>query len=233
MELHKKTPPTFHKKPSSSTHHAGSIAPEPVRRSPTPLQSPTPKPAKPLQERIRERHKDLDLINSIFDEDRHRDWEFDKGFRSGQKPKTTIELIPAATVAYMIDVLVTIMTSGFFIIAFAMIVGSPVRHLFDPIFDLKIPLVFFIEVYFGVYWLYAVTSRLMVGATFGETYCNLKLGTPTQRWSATYGLRVALRETLILATGVVLLPLWIFWRESDFMGSRLALEYFSTEKNNR
>lgn len=197
-------------------------APQPRTR-----QTPEPqRPSKPLTERIRERRKDIDLINSIFDEQRHRDWEFDKGFRSGQKPKSAKELIPAATLAFVIDSLFLVMVSGLFMIGFAVMVGAPVRHLFDPIFDIKSPLIFFLEIFAGCYWLYAVTLRLIAGATFGERYCNLKLGTPSQRWSASYGLRVALRETLIISTGILSIPLYCLMRESDPVGNFLKLEFY-------
>lgn len=61
--------------------------------------------------------------------------------------------------------------------------------------------------FFAVMQMYVLTSRCFFGATVGEWAFDLQMGTDEDRKKATYALRVIWRMILVLATGIVTLPL--------------------------
>lgn len=70
-------------------------------------------------------------------------------------------------------------------------------------------------VFFGVGFIYYVTQRMFVGFTLGEWAYEQRLGLPEEMKKPTYGLKVFGRQLLIMATGVVVIPLisWALGRD--------------------
>lgn len=65
------------------------------------------------------------------------------------------------------------------------------------------------------------------GATIGEWTCSLRLGQPWQRLQSGYILKVLLRTTLIMATGIVTLPLLSLLFKRDLAGDISGLKIYS------
>jgi hypothetical protein len=65
---------------------------------------------------------------------------------------------------------------------------------------------------------YKVTLRIFAGCTLGDWACHLRLGRMKDRCLRFYSLRVLCRAFLILATGVILLPLLSLISGQDLAG---------------
>jgi hypothetical protein len=77
-------------------------------------------------------------------------------------------------------------------------------------------------------WIYFVTTRLFLGASVGEWTCQVQLGTALQRaQKPKYLLKVVMRETLMVSTGLLLLPLLSLLIAKDFIGEVLDLKLYS------
>lgn len=78
-----------------------------------------------------------------------------------------------------------------------------------------------------VFWIYSVVSRTFAGCTVGEKTCDLRLGQPSQRLKADYAIKVAIRTTLSLLSGIVLLPLLSLLFKTDLAGKITGLRLIS------
>jgi uncharacterized RDD family membrane protein YckC len=72
-------------------------------------------------------------------------------------------------------------------------------------------------------WTYLVANRIFMGYTPGEWVFDQRLGLPQQLGTAGYSLKVAARSLLVIATGLVAVPMisWIMGR--DVVGNALGL----------
>lgn len=75
-------------------------------------------------------------------------------------------------------------------------------------------------------WIYLVANRLFLGCTPGEWVFDQMLGNPDHVGNADYSLRVALRSTLIIATGVFILPIISLITGKDFVGQISGIHLF-------
>ena len=75
----------------------------------------------------------------------------------------------------------------------------------------------------SIIWIYLVATRLFLGQTPGEWVFDQRLGRPEQVGRSVYSLKVAARSLLVMATGLVVLPLisWIWGK--DFAGRAVGL----------
>jgi membrane protein required for beta-lactamase induction len=78
-------------------------------------------------------------------------------------------------------------------------------------------------------WSYLIFMRAFIGASIGEWTCDLRLGEPMQRFKKTYLLRVILRTTLILLTGVFVLPLISLLTKKDIAGLISGVRIYSLQ----
>jgi hypothetical protein len=67
-------------------------------------------------------------------------------------------------------------------------------------------------------WLYLITTRAFLGCSIGEGACGLRLGKPLERQASNYVLRVILRNTVVVVTGVVVLPVLSLLTRKDLQG---------------
>ena len=69
--------------------------------------------------------------------------------------------------------------------------------------------------------------RIFMGASLGEWTCQLRLGQPAQRMRASYYLRVIVRTTLILITGIITIPILSLILKRDLIGEVTGVRVYS------
>ncbi|MFM6926830.1 MAG: hypothetical protein ACKOX6_00105 [Bdellovibrio sp.] len=129
--------------------------------------------------------------------------------------------------ASMIDGLLLLAASCLFLICFSLIVKSPAGAVLSEMFHTQIKGLFFLEIFAASSWIYLITTRIFMGSSVGEWACDLRLGQPQERLASAYAVRVVLRCTLILATGVVTLPILSLLSGKDLAGVLSGLRLFS------
>lgn len=197
-------------RPTTSSPPPAEMPATPVRETPAPTpesgrtpRAPTPAPSPKLDRLFLHRRGQLT-------------WDQMTGFRGGPQ-RLGHRLQFWALTAALIDGLLLLSMSSFFLLAFAAIVKNPVTDV------LKIALALgawrlFLVFLAGLSWIYLVGTRLLVGYTVGEWACDLRLGQPSQRSHRSYPFKVIFRSTLILATGAVPLKALSFLLGSDLAG---------------
>lgn len=70
----------------------------------------------------------------------------------------------------------------------------------------------------AVYYIYMTCNRLFLGFTPGEWAYDMRTGTPEQQPRLSYLPRVLLRQTLVLVTGGILLPIVSLITKTDWAG---------------
>jgi hypothetical protein len=83
------------------------------------------------------------------------------------------------------------------------------------------------EIFVASSWLYMIFTRCLIGSSLGEWACDLRLGHPSQKAGIKYGLRVTVRSTLIVCTGLVILPLFSLIIGDDLAGRISGLNLYS------
>ena len=76
-------------------------------------------------------------------------------------------------------------------------------------------------------WMYMVTTRFFLGSSLGEAACDLRLGRPQDRLSSNYFAKVVFRATLIVLTGVFVLPALSLIFGNDLPGKISGVRLFS------
>ena len=149
------------------------------------------------------------------------------GFHSGpSRRKGRVQALWSFTAAF-IDLLILISLSSAFLFAFSLIMQSSAGVVLGKIFYHEHTLVLFGEVFLLSAWLYLISIRVLMGYSIGEWACNLRLGQPHERLQSRYVLRVALRTTLIVCTGVFPLPVLSVITGRDVPGILSGLRLFS------
>jgi hypothetical protein len=72
-----------------------------------------------------------------------------------------------------------------------------------------------------------ITTRFFIGSSIGEAACDIRLGKPQERMSHWYFLKVVFRATLVVATGIVVLPIVSLIFGRDIPGMLSGLKLFS------
>jgi hypothetical protein len=148
-------------------------------------------------------------------------------FRSGSKKRSGFKLVLWSWMSTLIDSLILISISCFCMILFSILMKTSARDVFKFIsIEPNITKMFFISFLFS-FWAYLVVMRIFMGASLGEWSCQLRVGQPAQRLKRSYTLRVIGRTTLILLTGVVVLPLLSLIFESDIAGEITGVKIYS------
>jgi hypothetical protein len=150
------------------------------------------------------------------------------GFHSGpsRRRKGRAQALWSFLAAF-IDVLILISLSTVFLVAFSFVVQTSMGGMLGKIFHHENQLALFGEVFLMSAWLYLISIRVLMGSSVGEWACELRLGQPHERLQARYGLRVALRTSLIVLTGVITLPLLSVIFGRDIPGLVSGLKLFS------
>jgi|GEM_PF-1020660 len=190
------------------------------REAPVPLRGPvirrrspgTPAPSK---------------INELFKSRAPLSFDQNTGFHGGASRRKGYRLALWSWLASFIDALILISASCVFILAFSVIVKTSVGALLGSMLHSQHRFLFFAEVFSICGWIYMVTIRSFMGSTVGEWACDLRLGQPHERLQSGYILKVALRSTLILFTGVLTLPVLSLVLGRDLAGMITGLRLFS------
>lgn len=150
------------------------------------------------------------------------------GFRGGGNPvRSEFKIVLWSWVAASIDGLLLIAMSCLFLICFALILRLGFQmYLLKQLGTLNV-----LKIYLAIFaiasWLYLITTRAFLGCSIGEKICDLRLGTPMDRISNLYVFKVIVRNTLVLATGIFILPLCSIAFGRDVAGKISRLSLFS------
>jgi len=160
-----------------------------------------------------------DSLKKIFRNRQNLEWEMGAGFHSGPVGKRKGYVLTLwSLMASTIDALLLIAMSCVFLMAFIKIIHTPITQ--GVLEDFGV-------IYILGSWLYMITTRFFIGSSIGEAACDIRLGKPQERISSMYFLRVVVRATLIMATGIVVLPLLSLVFGKDIAGSLSGLKLFS------
>lgn len=158
-------------------------------------------------------------LKKIFRNRQNLEWEIGVGFHSGPVSRRKgYRLALWSATASMIDALLLVAMSCVFLMAFIKIIHTPVT---------KALLTDFACIYVIGSWLYMITTRFFIGSSIGEAACDIRLGKPQDRLSSWYFLRVVGRATLVLLTGVVVLPALSLIFGRDIPGVLSGVKLFS------
>lgn len=78
--------------------------------------------------------------------------------------------------------------------------------------------------FIGVGFIYTVINRIFLGFTPGEWAYDVRLGLPTEQGTAMYAGQVLLRQLLVTATGVFILPILSVIMKKDLAGKVTGLQ---------
>lgn len=76
----------------------------------------------------------------------------------------------------------------------------------------------------GLTWIYTVTSRIFLGSTPGEWVFDQRIGQPEAFGTSSYYLKIALRSTVVILTGFIVVPLLSLIFRRDIVGEMLGAE---------
>ena len=71
--------------------------------------------------------------------------------------------------------------------------------------------------------------RVFLGASMGEWNCDLRLGEPLQWFDFSYLFRVILRTTVVVGSGLILLPILSLLFSRDLAGDISGVKIYSLE----
>lgn len=159
-------------------------------------------------------------LKRIFRNRENLYWEIETtGFHGGPAGRRKgYRLAAWSLVASMIDALLLVAMSCIFMMAFIKIIRMPITP--DLLHDFAI-------LYVIGAWLYMITTRFFIGSSIGEAACDLRLGKPQERLSSRYFAKVILRTSLIMLTGVILLPTLSLILGTDIPGKLTGLKLWS------
>ncbi|AGH95521.1 hypothetical protein [Pseudobdellovibrio exovorus] len=180
-----------------------------------------------IRQDIPQRHpnKSYDKISGLFKKDQGF-VDADTGFRSGARKKSGFKLALWSWMSASIDTLVLISLSCFSVVIFSLIMKTQAREFFR-ILAIDNTAELFVLAFLFSAWGYLVMMRLFLGASLGEWTCSLRLGQPAQRVQRNYALKVILRTTVVLLTGVIVLPLLSLVFKRDLAGKISGLHVYS------
>jgi len=149
------------------------------------------------------------------------------GFRSGSQNRSGFNLVLWSWMSAFIDTLVLVSISCFTLILFSALIKTPAREVLKVLsIESKASELFAVSFLFS-FWAYMIMMRVFMGASLGEWSCQLRLGQPIQRIKTSYVLRVILRTTLLLVTGVVTFPVLSLILNRDLLGDITGIHVYS------
>lgn len=167
-------------------------------------------------------------LNELFKNNRSLNFDQNTGFHSGPSAKRKgYRLALWSLLASVIDALILVSISCVFMLTFSMVLHTPLGEIIQTFQTSQHRMIFFSEVMMVAAWIYLISVRGFLGYSIGEWACDLRLGQPHERLSPFYILRVALRSTLILVTGVFLLPVVSMLVGRDVAGFLSGIKLFS------
>jgi hypothetical protein len=153
-------------------------------------------------------------------------WSSKTGFSGGPGRRGGRQIVLWSWMASLIDSLLLLGLSCLFVLVFARIVQTSTESVFLTMQEFGVQSMLSATLLVGS-WFYMVLSRSVFGSSVGEWACDLRLGPPSAEFHPRFIWKVILRATLILATGIVSLPLLSFLTGRDVAGHLSGLKLFS------
>ncbi len=169
---------------------------------------------------------ELPLRNNLF---KRTDYFVDNStdFQSGSQSRSGLQLAFWSWMSAFIDTLVLTSISCFSLIMFSFLMKTSARDVFRSIsIEPTVAQMFLLSFLFS-FWAYMIMMRVFMGASLGEWSCQLRLGQPIQRIKPGYTLRVMARTTVLLLTGVVVLPFLSLIFKRDLLGDLTGIRIYS------
>lgn len=202
------------------------IDPSNSKRAPLQREAPFPLKGPARRKGPRKPHQPQD-IRSLFKKSGMQ-FDQDTGFQGGPSAKRKgYRLAWWSILASFIDALILISGSSLFLVSFSLIMKSSLGSMVGQALNQHTGVTLYTQVLLAFAWVYLIAVRSVMGSTIGEWACDLRLGQPHERLQTSYILRVVLRSTVILATGVVTLPILSMLFGKDIPGSLSGLKLFS------
>ncbi len=151
------------------------------------------------------------------------------GFHGGSKKRSGLKLALWTWLSATIDTCILISVSCFFIVLASFLMKTTPGSLLSLFLKEQNAVVSIATTFLAISWIYLVFMRAFMESTIGEMACDLRLGEPLQRLKLTYILKVMVRTTAIMLTGVVLLPLTSLLLSKDISGELSGLKMYSLE----
>ncbi len=149
------------------------------------------------------------------------------GFHSGPQKRSGLKLALWTWLSAGIDTLVLVSMSCFFMMIFSILMQSPARNVVSSFIRQPELANLFVGSFLICFWLYLISMRLFMGASLGEWTCQLRLGQPAQRSRISYVFKVIARTTLVLFTGVIVLPMLSLLFKRDLVGDIIGIKIYS------
>lgn len=151
------------------------------------------------------------------------------GFHGGSSKRTGIRLAMWTWLSAAVDTLMMIALSCLFVISFSLLMRTSAREVLQFVLqDLSLAKLFG-GAFLLSFWTYMIFLRGFNGATIGEWTCSLRLGQPWQRMQSGYILKVLVRTTLIMATGIITIPFLSLLLKRDIAGDISGVKIYSLE----
>ncbi|WP_413581496.1 RDD family protein [Bdellovibrio sp. HCB288] len=150
------------------------------------------------------------------------------GFQGGPlRKRKGYRLALWSLLASFVDFLVLIAISCAFLIVFSLLMKTSAGSVLKLLFHSDSQLLLIAEIFALSSGLYLIAMRAFMGSSIGEWACNIRLGQPHERLESRYILRVFVRTSLIVLTGVVVLPALSLILGGDLTGKLCGLRLFS------
>lgn len=191
------------------------------REAPVPLRTPVVRRRKPVQ-------PGKTPLSDLFKDRKGMSFDQNTGFHGGPSARRKgYRLALWSWLASFIDALILVATSCVFLVMFSYLMKTSVGGIIASLTHGQHRLLLFAEVYALSSWIYMIAIRSFMGSSIGEWACDLRLGQPHERFENTYVLKVILRSTLVLTTGMVTLPFLSLIIGKDVPGICSGLRLFS------
>ena len=153
----------------------------------------------------------------------------DLSFHGGSQKRSGLKLALWTWFSATIDTLVLISLSCFFIVVFSFLMkatpGSMLGlFVINQSFIGALVILFLVSV-----WSYLVFMRVFMGASIGEWTCDLRIGQPLQRFKFSYLFRVILRSSVVVGSGLIVLPILSLLFSRDIAGDISGVKIYSLE----
>lgn len=193
----------------------------PVKTPHTPPVERTPNPTNKLPTGPSSLFRRLEIIES--------DGDIGPSFRGGSQKRSGFKLAMWTWLSASIDALVLVSISCFFMIAFSFLMKISPTSLVVTFIKSQHVVFNLAALFLLSTWSYLIFMRAFIGASIGEWSCDLRLGEPVQRFKSNYVLKVMFRTTLVMLTGVFILPLLSLLFAKDIAGELSGLRIYSLQ----
>ncbi len=151
------------------------------------------------------------------------------GFHSGSSKRSGLRLALWTWFSATVDALVLVSLSCFFMVLFSFLMKTSPSSVVA-LFLKNQNLISILAMLFVVtVWSYLIFMRAFMGASIGEWACDLRLGEPVQRFRLSYLAKVVLRTTLIMISGIIVIPLLSVVFGRDLAGDISGLKIYSLQ----